>query len=244
MIPKIIHYVWFGGKPYPAKIQYCIDSWKRVLPDYEFIRWDESNFDVNSVKFTKQAFEAGVWAFVSDYVRIKALYEYGGWYLDTDVEVLRPLAPYENKRVVLGTDENGSLTAVYGTEPQNEIWKNILEVYNKTDYINPDGSHNQKVINQYIQNEIAKMGYVHENKFQYFQNGVVVYPDDYFHVISLEKGTRHFTENSTCIHWQTMLWTSKKSRILRWFRLHVLKPILGDDFMSVYSKIVGIIKSR
>lgn len=242
MIPKIIHFVWFGGKPYPKKIQYCIDSWKKVLPDYQFIRWDESNFDVNSVPFTKQAFEQGMWAFVSDYVRIKALYEQGGWYLDTDVEVLKPLAPFENNRVTLGTDENGSLTAVYGTEPKNTIWKNILDVYNRTDFVLSDGTQNIKVINQYIQDEIAKMGYVHENKLQDFQNGVIVYPDDYFHVVSLEKGTRHFTENSTCIHWQTMLWTPKKSRALRWVRLHILKPILGDNFMKIYSKIVKVIR--
>lgn len=242
MIPKIIHFVWFGGKPYPKKIQYCIDSWKRILPDYQFVRWDESNFSVNSVPFTKQAFEQGMWAFVSDYVRIKALYEQGGWYLDTDVEVLKPLAPFENNRVTLGTDENGSLTAVYGTEPKNDIWKNVLEVYNQTDFINPDGSQNIKVINQYIQEEIAKMGYTHENKLQNLGNGVLVYPDDYFHVVSLEKGTRHFTENSTCIHWQTMLWTSKKSRALRWMRLHIMKPIFGDDFMKHYSRIVKHLK--
>lgn len=244
MIPKIIHFVWFGGKPYPKKIKYCIDSWKRILPDYRFIRWDESNFDVNSVSFTKEAFEVGQWAFISDYVRIKALYEIGGWYLDTDVEVLKPLAPFEDKCVVLGTDETGSLTAVYGTEPKNEIWKNILGVYNNTHYLKPNGSQNQKVINQYIQEEIAKMGYVHENKMQELKNGIVVYPDDYFHVVSLEQGTRHFTENSTCIHWQTMLWTPKKSRMLRWIRLRILKPIMGDNFMKVYSFIVSIIKNK
>lgn len=227
MIPKIIHFVWFGGKPYPKKIQYCIDSWKRILPDYQFIRWDESNFDVNYVPFTKQAYEHGMWAFVSDYVRIKALYEQGGWYLDTDVEVLKSLAPFEDNKVTLGTDENGSLTAVYGTEPQNAIWKNILDVYNQTEFIKPDGTQNIKVINQYIQDEIAKLGYVHENKFQNLRNGVVVYPDDYFHVVSLEKGTRHFTENSTCIHWQTMLWTPKISRVGRWIRLKIIKPIIG-----------------
>lgn len=236
--------MWFGAKPYPKKIQYCIDSWKRILPDYQFVRWDESNFDVNSVPFTKFAYEHGNYAFVSDYVRIKALYEQGGWYLDTDVEVLKPLAPFENNRVTLGTDENGSLTAVYGTEPKNDIWKNILEVYNRTDFVLSDGIQNIKVINQYIQDEIAKMGYVHENKLQDLNNGVMVYPDDYFHVVSLEKGTRHFTENSTCIHWQTMLWTPKKSRALRWVRLHILKPILGDNFMKYYSLVVGKVKGK
>ena len=236
MIPKIIHYVWFGGKPYPKKIQFCINSWQKILPDYEFIRWDESNFDVNSVPFTKQAFEKGQWAFIADYVRIQALYKYGGWYLDTDVEVLKPLAPFEDKRVIFGTDENGSLTAVYGTEPHNSIWKHIQDVYDQTEFLKEDGTFNWKVINQYIQDEIAHLGYVHENKFQNLGNGILVYPDDYFHVVSLEKGTRHFTENSTCIHWQTMTWTPRKSRIFRWIRLNIIKPVLGE---KLYLKLLN-----
>lgn len=244
MIPKIIHYVWFGGKPYPKKIQYCIDSWKQFLPDYEFRRWDESNFDVNSVEFTRQAFEKGVWAFVSDYVRVQALYEYGGWYLDTDVEVLKPLSPFENHRVVLGTDENGSITAVYGTEPHHPLWKAVMDVYRSTNFLLDDGTMNAKVINQYIQDVLAPWGYVKENKYQELQHGVVVYPDDYFHVQSLEKGTRHFTGNSTCIHWQTMLWTPLSSRILRWIRLHLVKPVLGDDYLKTWSSIVDKFKRK
>ena len=242
MIPKIIHYVWFGKKPYPKKVQYCLDSWKRILPEYEFKRWDETNFDVNSVLFTKQAAEHKMWAFVSDYVRIKAMYDYGGWYLDTDVEVLKPLSPFENNHIVLGTDENGSLTAVYGTEPKEEIWRNILAKYDNEKFLQEDGSLNKQVINIYIQEEMQKIGYIKKNELQNLQNGIIVYPDDYFHVISLEKGTRHQTENSTCIHWQTMLWTSKSSRILRWFRLHILKPILGDDFLLKYNSLMSKIK--
>lgn len=241
MIPKIIHYVWFGGNPYPKKIKHCIDSWKRNLPDYKFIRWDETNFDIGSVEFTKQAFDKRMWAFISDYVRIKALYENGGWYLDTDVEVLKPLAPFENHSVVLGTDENGCITAVYGTEPRHPLWEKILEIYNSTSFILEDGTLNTKVINQYIQEVLAPWGYVVENKFQQLQHGVVVYPDDYFHVQSLEKGTQHLTENSTCIHWQTMLWTSFGARMRRWIRIHVLKPILGEEnFLNYYSKISNL----
>lgn len=242
MIPKIIHYVWFGGKPYPSKIRYCIDSWKRVLPEYKFIRWDESKFDVNSVQFTKQAFEKGMWAFVSDYVRMKALFEYGGWYLDTDVEVLKPLAPFEDKSVVLGTDENGSLTAVYGTEPNNWIWKACLEIYNASSFVLEGGINNTKVVNQYIQDVLISRGYVHENKYQDLGDGIYIYPDDYFHVQSLEIGTRHLTENSICIHWQTMLWTPRRSRMLRWIRLHIIRPILGDNYMKVWLKATSRFK--
>lgn len=237
MIPKVVHYVWFGKKPYPKKIEKCIESWHKVLHDYQFIRWDETNFDVGEILFARQAAENGMWAFVSDYVRIRALFEYGGWYLDTDVEVLKPLSAFEVNSVVFGTDENGSLTAVYGTEPHNMIWKHLIRRYQETKFVLEDGSFNLKVINQYIQEEIAQYGYVHKNEFQKLANGILVFPDDFFHVQSLEKGTRHLTENSTCIHWQTMTWTSKTSRVLRWVRLNLMKPILGPNFLNIYINV-------
>lgn len=91
MIPKKIHYCWFGRNPLPESAQKCIASWKKYLPDYEIIEWDEDNFDVNCIPYTTQAYEAKKYAFVSDYARFKILYEHGGLYFDTDVEVIRPL---------------------------------------------------------------------------------------------------------------------------------------------------------
>ncbi len=91
MIPKMIHYCWFGGKPLPKDVLDCIKTWKKYCPDYEIKRWDESNFDVNSHPFMKAAYEAKAWAFVSDYARLKVVYDNGGIYLDTDVELLKNL---------------------------------------------------------------------------------------------------------------------------------------------------------
>ena len=88
---KILHYCWFGNNPLPAETVQYMESWKKFLPDFEIMRWDESNFDVHSVPFTEQAYKEKKWAFVSDYVRCYALYKYGGLYLDTDVEVIRRL---------------------------------------------------------------------------------------------------------------------------------------------------------
>lgn len=91
MIPKVIHYCWFGGKPIPNDVKKCINSWKKKCPDYEIKCWNESNFDVNAHPFTKAAYEAKAWAFVSDYARLKVVYDHGGIYLDTDVELLKNL---------------------------------------------------------------------------------------------------------------------------------------------------------
>lgn len=242
MIPKIIHYIWFGRKPFPEKVQECIDSWHKHMPEYKFMLWNEDTFDVNSVPFTKQAYDNRKWAFVSDYVRIYALHKFGGWYLDTDVEILKPLAPFENKSIVLGTDVNGELTALMGSEPEHPYWTRMLDIYGNMTFIKEDGSFNIIVNNTYLQDVLKGYGYVHENKYQELNDGIVVYPDDYFHVADLERGFIHKTKNSYAIHWHTLLWTSKMSHMMRFFRLHILKPILGEDkFLNVWNNIKNLI---
>lgn len=243
MIPKIIHYIWFGKKPFPEKVQECIDSWHKYMPEYKFMLWNEDSFDVNSVPFTKQAYENKKWAFVSDYVRIYALNKFGGWYLDTDVEILKPLAPFENRRMVFGTDVNGALTALMGSESGHPYWNRMLDIYAKMSFIKEDGSLNIIVNNTYLQDVLMDYGFVHENKYQELGDGIVVYPDDYFHVADLEKGTIHKTKNSYAIHWHTLLWTSKMSHMMRFFRLHILKLIFGEDrFLNVWNSVKKLIK--
>ncbi len=104
-IPKIIHYCWFGGNPLPQMAQRCIDSWKKYLPDYEIKQWDETNFDVNIIPYTRQAYEAKKYAFVSDYARFLILYQYGGLYFDTDVEVIKPLDDIVAKGPFMGCQD-------------------------------------------------------------------------------------------------------------------------------------------
>ena len=106
-IPKVIHYCWFGGNPLPELVQNCINSWKKYCPDYEIIQWDESNFDISSNQYVAEAYAARKWAFVSDYVRLYALYHNGGIYLDTDVEVLKPLDCFLNEEAFTGTGRSG-----------------------------------------------------------------------------------------------------------------------------------------
>ena len=102
MIPKIIHYCWFGGKPKPELAEKCIESWKKFCPDYEIVEWNEGNFNINSNLYVKQAYEAKKYAFVTDYVRLYALYTQGGIYMDTDVMVLKPLDEYLNHEAFSG----------------------------------------------------------------------------------------------------------------------------------------------
>ena len=155
MIPKIIHYIWFGHSAYPEKVQSCINSWRYLLPDYQFMLWDEKSFDVYSITFTKEAYERQKWAFVSDYVRLYALYTYGGWYLDTDVEVVKSFSDLLEHRVVLGTDDKGCLDAVIGAEKGHPYIESVLRKYENMSFVLPDHSLNMEVININLQKELS-----------------------------------------------------------------------------------------
>lgn len=241
MIPKIVHYIWFGPNPYPDKVLYCIESWKKHLPDYEFRLWNEETFDVDAFSFTREAYRAGKFAFVSDFVRIHALAKEGGVYLDTDVEVLRDLEPLLSARVVLGTDDSGNLTALMAAEKGHPFFEKILSIYKNRSFRKEDGSMDMEVNNLLLERELAGYGYVLSNLRQHLSEGIEVYPDDYFHVKSLLSGKIHRTRNSYAIHWHTLLWIPWYTRIIRMLRLYVLVPILGGD---AYKKMVKIIKKR
>lgn len=237
MIPKIIHYIWFGGNPFQEKVAYCMETWKKYLPDYEFMLWNEKSFDVNSVRFTREAYENKKWAFVSDYVRIYALYNYGGIYLDTDIEVLRSLDNLLNNRMILGTDDAGYLTAFMASERFHPYWKSILDYYEGSSFVLKDGKLNMEVNNTFLQNELEKYGYRVSNSFQKLKEGIVVFPDDYFHVVSLADGSIHKTENSYAIHWHTLLWISPTRRLIRFVRLNILAPVLGRKLLGKLRKL-------
>ena len=135
MIPKKIHYLWFGKGEKNDRIKHCIESWKKYLPDYEIIEWNEDNFDINYNDFTKQAYENKKWAYVSDVARLWVLYNEGGIYFDTDVEVYKPLDEFLGNEAFIGFEDINYLsTATIGAEKHNPIIKLILDYYNAIDF--------------------------------------------------------------------------------------------------------------
>ena len=141
MIPKIIHYCWFGGNPLSELAQKCISSWKKYFPEYEIKEWNESNFNLQCCDYVKEAYEAKKWAFVSDYARFWILYHEGGLYFDTDVEVIKPIDDIINNGAFMGCERTGNYGLGVnpglgiGADPGISLYKEILDDYEKSHFI-------------------------------------------------------------------------------------------------------------
>lgn len=215
MIPKKIHYCWFGQNPLPELAQKCIASWKKFCPDYEIIEWNESNFDVNCCDYVKEAYAAKKWAFVSDYARFKILYEYGGLYFDTDVELIKPIDDIVAKGNFIGRENEHDLSVApglgLGTIPHLNIYKTLLELYQTIHFINADGSQNSKTIVDYTTEIFVELGLEKLNTVQYI-NGIYVYPKEYFCPIDYDTNELSITNNTYSIHHYTASWYDESQR--------------------------------
>lgn len=238
MIPKIIHYIWFGTKPFPDKVKECIKSWKKYLPDYKIMFWNEDTFDIpGSCEFVREAYQMKKYAFVSDYVRLWALREYGGVYLDTDIEIIKAIPDhlFFNK-VVMGTDDEGYLTALMMAEPSHPYICRCLDAYHHIKFILGENKLNMEVNNTSLQEQLKYYGYRVLNARQSLAMGIEVFPDDFFHVRSLSTGKLNLTKNSIAIHWHTITWVSPKTRLINYLRINILIPLIGNRLYSTITK--------
>ena len=176
MIPKIIHYVWVGGNPKPKNIQRCMKTWRKHLKDYKIIEWNENNFDIHENKYVEEAYKAKKWAFVSDYIRAKAVYEYGGIYLDTDVLNLEELL--DNAAFVGFENKDNPFTAVFGAQKHHPLLKDMLDYYEDRDF---EFNKNDQLagVNTVSVSDILKNKYHAQpnNHEQILQTGIHIYPD-------------------------------------------------------------------
>lgn len=175
MIPKIIHYCWFGGKPLQPLAKKCLASWKKYMPDYEIKEWNESNFDIHCCRYVEEAYTSKKWAFVSDYARFKILYEQGGLYFDTDVEVIKPLDDILARGAFMGV-ENYAPDAI---PPGLGLYKELYTAYHSRKFINDDGSLNLKTVVQYTTECLWSHGLTDSHDIQCVE-GIYIYPKDYF----------------------------------------------------------------
>ena len=222
MIPKIIHYCWFGRGEMPELVQTCIASWRTHMPDWEFRLWSEDNFDIASApQYVREAYDARKYAFVSDYVRLWALEKEGGVYLDTDVEVLRSFDPLLNDTAFIGLEESLALlpgTCVMGCEAHCQWVKDMLSTYEGAKFVNNDGTLDMTTNVQRMGAKMVEGGLLHERRIQYLpQWGLRVYSHDYFSPITSTRVMRK-TKNTYCIHRFAGSWVDgKKGGIRNWW---------------------------
>ena len=210
MIPKKIHYCWFGGNPLPQSAIECIESWKKFLPEHQIIEWNESNFDVNCCDYVKEAYSAKKWAFVSDYARFKILYEHGGLYFDTDVEVIKPFDAIVAAGAFMGHEEKIDVNPGLGLgAPAGlALYQEIMESYHSRHFINPDGSLNLTTVVDYTTQILLAHGLRSSDVIEEVA-GIRIYPRDYFCPMNYDTGEISITPNTHSIHHYSASWYTK-----------------------------------
>ena len=219
MIPKKIHYCWFGESPLPGLYREYIQSWKKCCPDYEIIRWDETNFDVTQNGYCSQAYKAKKWAFVSDYARLKIIYENGGIYLDTDVEMLKDITPLISDGVGFVGFQNSievNTGQGFAAEPHNEVIKAMLDIYEKRQFVLCDGDSN--TISCPAANTFALIGCglkINRPWCASIQTlkGLRVYPEEYFNSLNFDTQKLNITPNTYLIHHYAATWVDNNQKL-------------------------------
>ena len=211
MIPKVIHYCWFGKGELPELALKCIDSWKRLCPDYEIKEWNESNFDLNVSDFVKEAYEEKRWAFVSDYARLWIVFNYGGVYLDTDVQLVKSLDELLDNKCFLGAETTGLVNTGlgFGAEKNNAVIKLLLNEYDGRHFKMNNGVYDIIPCPQKNTAPLKKMGYRFSEDVIFKTNLVTVYTPEYFCPINYQTGELFITENTISIHHFSASWISE-----------------------------------
>lgn len=230
-IPKVIHYCWLSGEEFPELIQKCIDSWKRKLPDYEIKCWNTENFDVNICQYTREAFQAKKYAFVSDYVRLYALYQDGGIYLDSDIEVLKSFDELLENKAFTGFEKNDGTVAawIFGSVKENPIFKDFLDYYQNRPFILKNGEYDLTPNPIPITDICVKHGLLLNGKKQRLDH-ITVYPKDYFCPYNRATEELNITENSYTIHYFNGAWISEGKKKIIMKRKEIIRK---------YGKVTG-----
>lgn len=221
MIPKVIHYCWFGRGEKPKLAEKCIASWKEYCPDYEIIEWNEDNFDVNCCAYVKEAYENKKYAFVSDYVRLYAIYTEGGIYMDTDVEVVKKLDEYLCHKAFSGFESETLIpTGIMAGEKNLPLFEELLDYYVNRHFINSNGDMDTTTNVSIITSIMSKKGFIPNGKFQ-IVDGLALYPRDVFCPFDNATGVMYGSEATATIHWFNKSWVPKtvrvRNRITRFF---------------------------
>lgn len=245
-IPKTIHYCWFGRNPLPELALKCIASWRKYFPDYEIIEWNEDNYDVHKIQYISEAYEAKKYAFVSDYARFDILYQFGGLYFDTDVEVIKSFDDILTQGAFMGCERNGSeehkiqVAAGLGlaVESGNLVYKELLELYSGLSFKNYDGSNNLTTIVEYTMEVLERHGLKNIGEIQQVCN-ITIYPQEYFAPKDVDTKDLKITRNTHSIHHYDSSWAE-------WYdkaageRGPILKKVFGKKIGQKVNEVIYI----
>jgi hypothetical protein len=214
-IPKIIHYCWFGGGEIPERDKRCIESWKKYCPDYEIIQWNEENYDVTQIPYMQEAYKAKRWGFVADFVRMDLLYRYGGIYMDTDVELIRPLDDFLEYRAYAGLEAESNCVAFglgFGAEKGSAILKEFCDYYRTLRFRNDDGTLNLTPNPIIITEYLAGIGYeCTPGKIGSIKE-FTIFPEEYFCPQVFSTGKVKITDKTYSIHHYHASWQTEEEK--------------------------------
>lgn len=240
MIPKVIHYCWFGRNPLPKSALKCIESWRKFCPDYEIKEWNEDNFDVNSTPFTEQAYCRRKYAFVSDYARFLILHTHGGLYFDTDVELIKPIDDIVAKgafmgieKAALGVNPGLGLAAENG-EP---IYKEIIDYYASLSFVDSAGNQIPGTVVKHTTDVLKRHGFKEEDRFQSIA-GINIYPNEYFNPLDDATGRLEITPNTRSIHWYSKTWVDNYGPTRTWITRRIHR-YFGVNSISWLKKMIN-----
>lgn len=244
MIPKTIHYCWFGGNELPELESRCIASWSKVMPHWEIRRWDETNFDVRRCAFSQGAYEAGLWAFVSDYARFEILREYGGVFLDTDVELLRPLDGLLDREAFTGFSKNEFFVnpgLIVSSEAGGRVVTDVVRKYESMEFeplhgrIHPQSS--PRVLTSLLVDSygLTRDGVRHE------LDGMTVFPAEWFDPIDPHTGKMVVSPETYSVHYYSGTWLGPAKK----YRMELRKklaPKVGPQLSWLFSCVASVAK--
>ena len=231
-IPKVIYYCWFGKGQLPNLAKKCIKSWKKYCPEYKIVCINEENFDIGQNKYASEAYASGKWAFVSDYARLKVLYDEGVIYFDTDVELIKPLDDLIKENGYMGFDDNGVVSTGLGfsCEKGNELVGALLKDYDDISFILEDGSFDLTPCPDRNTRTLIKLGMDINIKNQTFM-GIKMLPEDYLCPLKYYTGKKVITKNTYSIHHFCASWITPSAK-----RTLFVKRIVG---VKLYDKLYG-----
>lgn len=243
MIPKKIHYCWFGGNPKPLLAKKCMRSWKKICPDYEIIEWNEDNFDLSSAPlYVKQAYSAQKWAFVSDYVRLKVIYDHGGIYLDTDVQLIRDPGQLLEYKAYFGF-EDGILVNTglgFGAEKGAAILQELMNDYEREPFILGNGKYDTTTCPAKNTAVLLKHGLIQNDELQVLDGDIMILPHEYLSPRGYNSVQNCFTERTISIHWFAASWyTDEEQKRKKLHKKRAKKNILIHTPNRILLRILG-----